>query len=131
MSGIERKRLKKAKKELESISERHSGPFLKREIDWKLIRKQLEALESALENGDQSGFTQALQMLVPRLAPPIKLRGKIHRYDNSPKMAPRDLDLLNHIVEQLHQELEGPSPEQPKEQADQQSAAKRDSERPN
>jgi len=103
MSEIQRTTMEKAARELRSIAERHAGSFRSREIDWAFIRTQLEQLRDTLEKGDSGAFSEALGIVVTRLAEPLTLRNAFgpDPINQSTKMPSKVLALVNHLVEPL------------------------------
>ena len=107
MAEISRNRLEKAEKHLSSIAG-NPAALRNRDIDWQKIKTELSHLESAVEQGNATGFAEAFEKLKTRLPEPQVVRGKIGPAPKNepPVMPPPVFELLNHIVHKLHLKLD-------------------------
>jgi len=108
MRGVKKSYLEKAERELRSIAESPTRKFKSRDIDWKLIKKQLHRLDTSLREGDNEVFNEALVMLLGRLSPPKgAVRGRIGpEPEGGSQSVPEPVwELLNHVVDKLHYSL--------------------------
>ena len=116
MVEITSSQLEKAEAHLRSIVETRAG-LRERDVDWRVIKAQLGRLKTALAQDNRSEFTEAFAMLKSRLNPANVTRvGEIGSEPKS-KFPEEVFELLNHIVDTLHLELnQSPSPP-PKDEA--------------
>jgi hypothetical protein len=107
--------LKKAEEHLRSVVEARER-LRERDVDWRVVKTQLGRLRTALAEGNPSEFGEAFAMLKSRLNPANVLRGEI---GSEPKSTiPEEVfELLNHIVDTLHLELNQPPSPPPKDEA--------------
>ena len=115
MVEIPGSQLKKAEEHFRSVVQSRNN-LRERDVDWRLVKTQLRRLQTALAEGDRSEFNEAFTMLKSRLNPPNVTRGEI-RSDAGSKIPEEVFELLNHIVDTLHLELEQPPSPPPKDEA--------------
>ena len=112
MVEIPGSQLQKAETHLRSVVEAQS--LRERDVDWRVVKTQLGRLQTALAEGNRSEFDEAFAMLKLRLNPPNVLRGEIGSEPKS-KIPVEIFELLNHIVDSLHLELNQPPSAPPKD----------------
>jgi hypothetical protein len=105
--------LQKAETHLRSVVE--AEILRERDVDWRVVKTQLERLQTALADGNRSEFAEAFAMLKSRLNPANVLRGEIGSEPKS-KVPVEIFELLNHIVGSLHLELKQPPSSPPKDE---------------
>ena len=117
MADIPNQRLEDAERSLRSIAEKPSG-FRTSDIDWAVVREQLSRLETATRQNDAVIFEEAYSRLKNRFRPANVLRGEIgpEPEGRSAVLPPEVFELLNHIVDTLHLELNKRSPEKQKQE---------------
>lgn len=115
MVEIPGSQLKKAEEHLRSVVEARAG-LRERDVDWGVVKTQLGRLKTALAQGNRSEFAEAFEMLKSRLNPATTLRNEIGSEPKS-KVPEEVFELLNHIVDTLHLELNQPPSPPPKDEA--------------
>jgi hypothetical protein len=115
---ISTSQLKKAEEHFRSIVKAPGG-LRERDVDWRVIKTALGRLRTALAQDNASEFNEAFAMLKARLNPPNVVRGQIGSEPESKSavMPPEVLELLNHIVDTLHLELNQPPSAPQKDEA--------------
>ena len=123
VAEIPKRRLKAVESHFRSIAE-GSSKLRNRDIDWRVVKKQLLRFEAALKQGDIREFEEAFAMLKTRLSLANVLRGQIGAESKveSHKMPPPVLELLNHIVDTLHFENTQSSAKDQKNESKQQGS---------
>lgn len=106
MVEIPGSQLENAEKHFRSVVEAREN-LRERDVDWGVVKTQLERLQSALADGNRSQFEEAFAMLKSRLNPANVLRGEIGGEPKS-KIPEEVFELLNHIVDTLHLERNQP-----------------------
>jgi hypothetical protein len=115
MVEIPGSQLQKAEAHLRSVVEAREN-LRERDVDWRLVKTQLWRLQTALAEGNRSEFDEAFARIKSRLNPGNVLRGEIGSEPKN-KIPEEVFELLNHIVDTLHLELNQPPSPPPQDEA--------------